>query len=309
MTRLRMLLAVFLLTAVLAGCSSGSDSGGTDYDGGGGSASMAEEVPAEAPGAAQDQADSSGETTGSAAGDAAARTDAGLDRAVISSATVSLLADDVAEARREVQRIVDGARGQVSEEDTESDDEGDLVYARLVLRVPAPDFNDAMTSLEGIAKLRSSQRTAEDVTTQVIDTEARVRAQEASLERVEALFRRADSLPQIVSIESQLTQRQAELDSLRQQQSWLADQTTLSTITVDIERTPEKVTKKKEKEVERTGFLVGLSGGMKALGTMASGLATALGALLPFALVALVVGLPVWVAWRGARRRRTAAQA
>ena len=310
MTRLRMLLAVIPMTAVLAACSS-SDSGADSAASGGGSEAggqVAQEL-AEAPAAegqvAQDRATSA---AGKASGTPAERAVAGaLDRAVISSGTVSLVSDDVAEARRDVQRIVDAVRGQVGEEDTESDDDGDPVYARLVVRVPAPDFDEAMKALEGVARLRSSQRTAEDVTTQVIDTDARVRAQEASLDRVEALFGRADRLQQIVWIESQLTQRQADLDSLRQQQTWLADQTTLSTITVDIERTPERAVKKKVDE--EAGFVAGLSGGLAALGSAATVLATVLGAVLPFTALALLLGIPLWVARRSVRRRRTTAQA
>jgi hypothetical protein len=300
------------MTAVLAACSS-SDSGGSadsGDDGGGESATSAEalaEAPVEAPAAAQDRSTASTGKSG-AGNDATARPRAGvqLDRAVISSGTVSLQADDVAEARREVQRVVDAARGQVSEETTDSDDDGDAVYARLVVRVPAPGFGEAMTSLEGVATLRSSQRTSEDVTTQVIDTEARLRAQQASLERVEALFGRADRLQQIVWIESQLTQRQADLDSLRQQQTWLADQTSLATITVDIERTTHK---SKEKEDDDAGFLAGLDGGMKALAAAATAMATVAGALLPFALLLALLGTPLWLLRRGVRRRRPAAQA
>ena len=68
----------------------------------------------------------------------------------------------------------------------------------------------------------------------MIDTGVRVRAQEASLKRVELLLAEAKSLKDIIWIESQLTNRQAELDSLKSQQTWLKDQTSLSTITVDI---------------------------------------------------------------------------
>jgi len=305
---------VIPMTAVLAACSS-SDSGGDSAAGSdaGGSASSSrgggEVAPVEAEDAggqvAQDRANPSSGAPGTAG--RARATVGALDRAVISSGTVSLVSDDVADARRDVQRVVDAVRGQVGEEDTESDDDGDPVYARLVVRVPAAEFDEAMKALEGVATLRSSQRTAEDVTTQVIDTDARVRAQQASLERVEALFGRADRLQQIVWIESQLTQRQAELDSLRQQQTWLADQTTLSTITVDIERTPERAAEKKEDE--DAGFLAGLSSGLSAFGAMVTAVATVLGALLPFAVLVLVLGIPVWVVLRSVRRRRTTVRA
>jgi hypothetical protein len=54
-----------------------------------------------------------------------------------------------------------------------------------------------------------------------------------------------------------------------------------------------------------TGFLAGLAGGWHAFTASVLVLLTALGAVLPFALAALVVGLPVW--W-GVRRRRAQRQ-
>ena len=132
----------------------------------------------------------------------------------------------------------------------------------------------AMVALEKTGVLRSSTRGSDDVTTQVIDTGVRVRAQEASLKRVELLLAEARSLKDIIWIESQLTTRQAELDSMKSQQSWLEDQTSFSTITVDITAIAETKKVEKKEEEQEAGFLVGLQGGMKALGASASAIAT-----------------------------------
>lgn len=310
------LAAAILMTAALAACSSSdtssdSSSGarGSGASSGSGDDGAASEVaPAEggAPGggqAAQDR--DSGTTSGSATPGARNRPPVAVQRHVISTGTVSLTSDDVREARRDVQRVVDATGGDVTEEQTDTDEEGEAVYARLVVRVPAGTFSEAMTALEKVGDLRGSDRTSEDVSTQVIDTAVRVRAQEASLRRVEELLARARGLRDIIWIESQLTTRQAELDSLKQQQAWLADQTRDSTIVVDISRTPEEEAQEEDAE----GFLAGFSGGMEALGAVALGLATVAGALLPFAIVVLLLGLPVWLVVRRAARRRRTSQA
>lgn len=227
-----------------------------------------------------------------------------MTRAVISTGTVSLHADDVTETRRDVQRIADAHRAQVSEEETGTDEDGKASYARMVLRVPVAEFDATLDELEKAADLRDSSRTTEDVTTQVIDTDVRVRAQEASLRRVEALLARADKIQDIVWIESQLTTRQAELDSLRQQQAWLADQTSMSTITVDI-----ALRGKADPGKDDEGFLAGLRSGWEGLGTTTTLLATVVGAVLPFAAVLGVLALPVWLVVRARRRRRGAVPA
>jgi hypothetical protein len=298
------LIAALTMTATLAACSSSGD-GGADA---GSSADYQSEV---APNEGSDPAlRDEGKSTeslvdGDIAADAPASSPArppAIERHVISTGTVSLVSSDVGEARREVQRIVDAQRGTVSEESTETDDDGAATYSRLVIRVPSSSFAETMLSLEKAAELRTSQVSSEDVTTQVIDTDVRVRAQEASLRRVEQLLARASSLKDIIWIESQLTSRQAELESLKSQQAWLSDQTSESTITIDISR--KEVTKAEKPDSDDAGFLTGLKGGMKALGGFATAMATIVGALLPFAIVLAVFGLPVWLLVRRSVRRR-----
>ena len=305
-TRAAGVITALTMTVFLAACSSsdrgmsdsadvGSSSGGTADGGGNG----ADSPSSRQFGSAEDTS-SSGSAPSSGSGSKVATTPQ-LDRAVISSGTVSLSSKDVAQTRREVQRIVDAQGGDVTEESTETDKDGATSYARFVVRVPSARFSASMEALEQVDGVVASNRGSEDVTTQVIDNDVRVRAQEASLKRVELLLAEATSLKNLIWIESQLTTRQAELDSLKSQQSWLTDQTSLSTITVDISAQPKKVGEKDDDTP--AGFLTGLRGGTKALGTALAAVATILGALLPFAVLALVVGVPVWLV---VRRRRGA---
>ena len=115
----------------------------------------------------------------------------------------------------------------------------------------------------------------------------------------ERLLAEARTLKDIIWIESQLTTRQAELDSLKSQATWLDDQTSQATITVDISRATGKADEPEDDEP--AGFLAGLRGGMKALGASFATVATIAGALLPFAVVLGVLGLPVWLLVRRQR--------
>lgn len=303
------LVTALTMTALLAACSS-DDSGGdaasgeasseTSSDSAGSSSGSSSDTSS-----GTDRSTSQGDTAGSGDGSADGPTTPEMQRSVISSGTVSLAGEDVRETRRDVQRVVDAQGGEITEETTETDSEGDTSYVRMVVRVPSAKFGETMSALEQVGVLRSSDRGSEDVTTQVIDNGARVRAQEASLRRVELLLAEARDLKDVIWIESQLTGRQAELDSLKSQQSWLSDQTSLSTITVDIS-THQVVEDEPEKKERPAGFLAGLDGGSKALGAVVTVLSTILGALLPFAAVAVVLGLPVWLVVR--RRREGAAR-
>lgn len=298
-------LAVAVLTAVLSlsACSSDGDS---DDSGGGTSADVAaRDVPAGAPepanGAGEDGLDAAFRTGSDADPDAGPQEP--MKKAVISTGNVQLHSDDVEKAAFDVQALVDEYGGEVTDRETNTDDEGEVRMARLVLRIPSKDFQAAFTDLEKVADLTKSTSTSEDVTTQVIDNKVRIRAQRRSLRRVEILLDRALSIRDIVSIEAQLTRRQANLDSLEQQQAYLQDQTTLSTITVNVQRTPDEPDKKKDKKDDDAGFLSGLDAGWTALVVFGTGLATLAGALLPWAVVLLVLGGPLWLLLRRLRRR------
>ena len=304
------LVTALTMTALLAACSS-DDSGGDAASGeassetssdSAGSSSDTSSGSSSGSSSGADRSTSQSDTAGASDGSADGPTTPEMQRSVISSGTVSLAGEDVRETRRDVQRVIDAQGGEITEETTETDSEGDTSYVRMVVRVRSAKFGETMSALEQVGVLRSSDRGSEDVTTQVIDNGARVRAQEASLRRVELLLADARDLKDVIWIESQLTGRQAELDSLKSQQSWLADQTSLSTITVDI--STHQVVEDEPEEERPAGFLAGLDGGSKALGAVVTVLSTILGALLPFAAVALVLGLPVWLV---VRRRRTAA--
>jgi predicted lipid-binding transport protein (Tim44 family) len=219
-------------------------------------------------------------------------------RSVIATGTVNLRAEDVGQARTSTRKVIDAYRGEIAESEIETDRSGELTSARLVLRIPTADFTEAITDLEAISKFNTVQTGEEDVTTQVIDVEARVRAQEKSLARVGALLAEANTFKDVVAIESQLTTRQAELESLKSQRAWLSDQTSMSTITVYLERLSDEDDEPADDSDLLGGFMAGLRSGWGTLGGAVVGFATVIGALLPFALAVGIVGVPLWLVGR-----------
>ncbi len=118
----------------------------------------------------------------------------------------------------------------------------------------------------------------------------------ASVDRVRALMARATDIAQIVTLESELSRRQADLEALESQLASLQDRVARSPIRIGLTTDTGVIA-----DDPGTGFLAGLKGGWEAFTASVVVLLTALGAVLPFALAAAVVGLPVW--W-GLRRRR-----
>lgn len=301
--------ALAVLTVGAAGCSTGSDSDAS-YDVAGSAPDPAVEAPAEVAREADGSLLDSGSTSlgfsesGAGTADTVAA-DASAARSLISTGNVQLRSKDVGQARFDVQKVVDELRGEIAQEETETDDEGEVKRSRLVLRIPSASFADAMTALEGTATLITSSSAVDDVTTKVIDTQVRLRVQRASIRRITLLLDRAQSIRDIVDIEGQLSRRQAALGSLTRTAAYLADQTSMATITVSLERTVDEPAEKKP-EPEETGFLAGLDAGWSAFTGAAVGLATAAGAVLPFAVVLALLGAVTWPLRRRIRAGRTA---
>lgn len=214
--------------------------------------------------------------------------------AVISKGQISLRSKDIDKTRFELQQKLDALNGTIADEQSTANKKGETIRQRLVLRVPSTRFGKAMDQISGLGTLVSRSRSSEDVTTQVIDNAARVRTQRASLARVQSLLAQATSLREIISIESQLSRRQAELDSLEAQQKYLADQTSLSTINVYL-TAPEK---KKAAHDDDNGFFAGFASGWDQLGSSTNAVLTGIGAVIPFAALFALIGFPAWAAWR-----------
>lgn len=292
--------AALALLALVGACSVGSESG-SDASSAGGTGdvgesadySLSEEasrstVDADTFSSRRNTGNTGGGSEAAPASDRLAPTDA---RSLIRTGNVALRADDVPTARFDVGKVLAAHGGEVAEERTQADEDGDAERVQLVLRVPVDEFDSAMTDLQQVADLIDVTTRTEDVTTEVIDNDVRVALQRRSIQRISVLLDEAADLRDIVSIESELSRREADLGSLEKRQAFLADQTSMATITVSIEPVPSDDEEPRD-DGDDDGFLAGLDAGWSALKDVTTGLLTVGGAVLPFALVVLALGIP-----------------
>jgi hypothetical protein len=173
----------------------------------------------------------------------------------------------------------------------------------LVLRVPEPSLDQALAQISGpagVGKELSRSANAQDVTGDLADLQSRVATQRASVERIRALLGKAGSLRDVVLLESEVTKREADLEALEARRAALADRADLATLTVDLRTAAAVVTPPEEKK--QNAFLEGLNSGWDAVVASMTVILTVLGALLPLAIVLVLVGGPVL--WVLRRRRR-----
>jgi hypothetical protein len=227
-------------------------------------------------------------------------------RAKIRTGEIWLTTQHPGRARADVDRLLRELGGNVDSEETTHARDGSIERSTLVLRVPVDRFGYALGTLEKIGRMRTSDSRSKDVTSQVIDVDERVQTLRTSIDRLQKFQRDTANIDDLIRFEREITDREAELQSLVAQRDYLADQTTLSTITVHLS-TPEKYVAPPD-ALRDAGFVSGLKAGWNALVDTAVVALTVVGALLPFAVVLGLVGLPLWLFVRRLlRARRTAA--
>lgn len=283
MRPIRMLGAALTAGLLIAACS------GVDADTGdaSGEGPVEEEVEAEEEPVAGEGSDagSDGSVSGAASIDPS-------PRHVIYTIELVIETDDVARAAARAAALAETSGGFVAHESTEGTES-----ATLTLRIPSSRHTTVVSDLEELGEVQERSRSAEDVTAEVIDIDARVASQRRSIARIRELLDQASDLSDVVRIESELANREADLDSLLSRQEQLASLTTLATITVtyyETDQAPEDVP-------NTLGFVSGLRGGWDAFVATIRVIGAVAGALLPFAAAAAVVGVPAWLVWR--RRR------
>lgn len=278
------LAALAATTALLAGCSS---TGSTD-------AAMGEPRVAMDGMAVEGGAPMVSEAL-PAAGNGAAPTIA--QREIVRTGYVAMRAEDVTGTAVTIRALVAKSGGLISSEDTQRSN--DATYATITAQVPADRLDTFLRDVSALGTVDSLNVSAQDVTAQAVDLDARINALQTSIDRLTELLAQAQRVEDLLTIETQLSQRQAELDALRAQRQYLSEQVALSTVTVTVSPLTAIT------DVDAPGFLSGLQSGWSAFVSLVMVAVTALGFLLPFAVILLIVAIPAAFALvQHARRRR-----
>ncbi|WP_051681626.1 DUF4349 domain-containing protein [Cellulomonas sp. HZM] len=287
-TRRRVLLAACaaLVAAVaLAGCSSSDDAS---------MSSAGDGAPVAAPeaGGAADGG-TGADTDTAAAGDAA-------QRQVVQTGKVNLQTKDALVATEKIVTLVEQSGGRVDDRAEQASTSDRSASADLTLRVPATKVSSTIDALRGLGTVQSVDLSATDVTGAAQDLDARIDALRMSIARMEKLLAGATSNKDLIAAEDALTERQGDLEKLVSERARLADQVSLSTISVHVYGPDVSPVA----DPGPRSFLDGLAVGWDAFVSMVKGLMVVTGVLLPWLLFGgAVVALAV-AAQRAYRRRR-----
>jgi hypothetical protein len=224
-----------------------------------------------------------------------------VQRDVVKTASMTITVSNTSEAADKAAVLVENADGRVDNRSEDAGSNRGLARTSVVLRVPVAKLDGLVRELKTLGKVQTAETSSEDVTAQRVDLDARIKALQTSVDRLLAIMRDAKDPDALIKAEDALSERQAELDSLRAQRDQLGDRIDYSTVNVTF--IAEQIGGPAPQQYE--GFTGQIERGWDALVSVLSNLVLLFGLLLPWlGALAVAVGI-VYGVVRVARARRS----
>ena len=225
-----------------------------------------------------------------------------IGRDVIVEIQVSMSSDDVQRAVATITARASALGGGVASSNVDYGDpnapETASAFATLVVKVPPDRVEQLVGGLDDSGTVRSITQSAQDVTDQLVDLDVRIANARQSVTNVRGFMDRTEDLTELVTLESELTRRQTELEQLEAQQRNLSDRVALSTITIGIVSSASVP----EPEPDRDGIGGAFADGWSAFVALLYGVLVAFAVLAPFLATGALIAAVAW--WLLRRRSR-----
>jgi hypothetical protein len=164
-----------------------------------------------------------------------------VERLIVRNGNISMTVQNTVEAKNQIEQRVASMAGEgafvVQSNVSESGREGNP-YVNMTVRVPAERYDETMDWLEGLAVEGTNptvSESAQDVTEEYVDLSARVESLEAARDRLLQLMEDARTTEDLLMAEQQLTQREAEIESLQGRMRYLSESAQLSRIDIQLQ--------------------------------------------------------------------------
>ena len=182
-------------------------------------------------------------------------------------------------------------------------------WGYYVVRIPTDKFDAFMTLTAGIGNVTSSSRTAENVTSQYTDYEARLASLYTQEERLLKMLEESGDLESLIQLEARLSEVRYEIESIERNLRNLDQRLAYSTVSLELREveiyTPTVPVQRTFGEKLKEAFADGWSGFVRGLQSFVISLVRSLPGLVLFVIVAAAVLIAV----RKALKRRKARKA
>ena len=172
-------------------------------------------------------------TSGNVENDTAART---ADNAkIIYTTYLSIETKDYDWAYQQLNDTLSSVDGYLESSNEYTDSTDSTRTLSLTLRVPESSYDAFVDAAEQTGSVTSKSESAEDVTTQYMDIEARLDSLTAQRTRLQELQASADNLTDLLQIESSLSDVQYQIESYQSQLNWYSQQVSYCTVNITLD--------------------------------------------------------------------------
>lgn len=217
---------------------------------------------------------------------------------VITTGYLSLIVETPSEGADQITDIVTEAGGRIASRSDYTPVDFGQPSSYLEARIPAERLEETLEEIQAVGEVQDVSVNTVDVSLQKIDLDARIAVLETSMARLNELLATAESTSDLIAIETALAERQAELDSLTSQRSYLSDQTLFATISITLS-TPADATPS-----DPDGFFDGIIKGFEGILAFFAGVIVWSGILVPWLGLLVIVVFVVWGIRRLVRKRK-----
>lgn len=159
------------------------------------------------------------------------------DRKIIFNASLSLDVVDAEKALSDCELLVAKYGGFVAQSSLQKSDTE--VLATAVLRVPAAKVTQLMNGLAGLGTVTSRSSGSDDVTSQYIDIQARLKVLRAEEEQLVGFLKKATNIKDMLAVQEQLRSVRTQIEQYEGQQRYMDNATSLATVTAQLVQTTE----------------------------------------------------------------------
>ena len=172
-------------------------------------------------------------TSGNVENDTAART---ADNAkIIYTTCLSIETKDYDWAYQQLNDTLSSVDGYLESSSEYTDSTDSTRTLSLTLRVPESSYDAFVDAAEQTGSVTSKSESADDVTTQYMDIEARLDNLTAQRTRLQELQASADNLTDLLQIESSLSDVQYQIESYQSQLNWYSQQVSYCTVNITLD--------------------------------------------------------------------------
>jgi hypothetical protein len=155
------------------------------------------------------------------------------DRNLILTAKIDMRSKDPWVTADRAQAIASALGGDVL--NLSQSGNSDTRSASLTIRVPSSRFADALQQLKSLeGEVQTSGVSAQDVTDQFVDLQARLTAKQAEEQRYLAILNRANTIDEILKVDASLGNVRTQIEQLTAQINSIKQRTDFSTISMSI---------------------------------------------------------------------------